>query len=174
MTKRGRPSLILGCSPREHPSLLDYVSFIPFVAVVVAIAASGAIFRPGEWYQSLDKPSWTPPSWLFGPAWSVLYVMIAIAGWLVWKQASMSVALAFWIVNLAANGAWSWLMFGRRQMALALVDALLMLVTIVGFIRFAWPISETAAWLFVPYLAWVSFASALNLSLLLRNRPARF
>jgi benzodiazapine receptor len=155
-------------------SLSEFVSFIPFLAAVVAIAASGAVFRPGEWYQTLDKPSWTPPNWLFGPAWSVLYLMIAIAGWLVWKQAGFGTALIFWILNLAANAAWSWLMFGRRQMAFALVDALVMLITILGFIRFAWPINQAAAWLFVPYMAWVLFASALNLSLLLRNRTLRF
>jgi tryptophan-rich sensory protein len=100
--------------------------------------------------------------------------MIAIAGWLVWKQAGFGLAFGFWILNLAANAAWSWLMFGRRQMALALVDAIAMLITILAFIRFASPISPAAAWLFVPYLAWVTFASALNLSLLLRNRAARF
>lgn len=152
----------------------DVLSFIPFLVAVVAIAASGAVFRPGEWYLSLDKPWWTPPSWLFAPAWSVLYLMIAIAGWLVWKQAGFGLAFSFWILNLAANAAWSWLMFGRRQMALALVDAIAMLITILAFIRFASPISPAAAWLFVPYLAWVTFASALNLSLLLRNRAARF
>ena len=152
----------------------DVLSFIPFLVAVVAIAASGAVFRPGEWYLSLDKPWWTPPSWLFAPAWSVLYLMIAIAGWLVWKQAGFGLAFGFWILNLAANAAWSWLMFGRRQMALALVDAIAMLITILAFIRFASPISPAAAWLFVPYLAWVSFASALNLSLLLRNRATRF
>lgn len=152
----------------------DVLSFIPFLVAVVAIAASGAVFRPGEWYLSLDKPWWTPPSWLFAPAWSVLYLMIAIAGWLVWKQAGFGLAFGFWILNLAANAAWSWLMFGRRQMALALVDAIAMLITILAFIRFASPISPAAAWLFVPYLAWVTFASALNLSLLLRNRAARF
>lgn len=152
----------------------DVLSFIPFLVAVVAIAASGAVFRPGEWYLSLDKPWWTPPSWLFAPAWSVLYLMIAIAGWLVWKQAGFGLAFGFWILNLAANAAWSWLMFGRRQMALALVDAIAMLITILAFIRFASPISPAAAWLFVPYLAWVTFASALNLSLLLRNRATRF
>jgi tryptophan-rich sensory protein len=154
--------------------LSDVLSFIPFLVAVVAIAASGAVFRPGEWYLSLDKPWWTPPSWLFAPAWSVLYLMIAIAGWLVWKQAGFGLAFGFWILNLAANAAWSWLMFGRRQMALALVDAIAMLITILAFIRFASPISPAAAWLFVPYLAWVTFASALNLSLLLRNRATRF
>ncbi len=152
----------------------DILSFIPFLVAVVAIAASGAVFRPGEWYLSLNKPRWTPPSWLFAPAWSVLYLMIAIAGWLVWKQAGFGWACGFWILNLAANAAWSWLMFGRRQMAFALVDAIVMLITILAFIRFAWPINQLAAWLFVPYMAWVSFASALNLSLLLRNRTARF
>ena len=147
----------------------DFLSFLPFLAIVVCVAASGALFRPGEWYRTLDKPSWTPPSWLFGPAWSVLYLMIASAGWLVWNRGGISAALIVWILNLAANGAWSWLMFGRRQIALALVDAGIMLGTIIAFIALAWPVSATASWLFVPYLVWVMFATALNFSILRRN-----
>lgn len=147
----------------------DFLSFIPFLVAVVGVAASGALFRPGEWYLTLDKPVWTPPSWLFGPAWSVLYLMIAFAGWLVWKGAGVGLAFTVWVVNLMANGAWSWLMFGRRQIGLALVDAGLMLVTIIGFIALASSISVIAAWLFVPYLIWVTFAATLNFSILRRN-----
>lgn len=145
------------------------LSFLPFIAIVIGVAASGAIFMPGEWYRSLNKPSWTPPSWLFAPAWSILYLMIAIAGWLVWRAAGFGPALAVWALNLVFNAAWSWLMFGRRQIAVALLDALAMFVTIVAFIILAWPISTGASWLFVPYLAWVSFAAALNANILKRN-----
>lgn len=152
--------------------MADWLSLLPFVAIVIAVASSGAVFMPGEWYRSLNKPSWTPPSWLFAPAWSVLYLMIAIAGWLVWRAAGFGAAFAVWGVNLVFNAMWSWLMFGRRQIAAALIDALAMLVTIVAFIILALPDSAAAAWLFVPYLAWVGFASALNASLLQRNPSA--
>jgi tryptophan-rich sensory protein len=147
----------------------DWLSLLPFVVAVVVVAASGAVFMPGEWYRRLDKPSWTPPDWLFAPAWSVLYLMIAIAGWLVWRVEGVGLALIFWVLNLACNGAWSWLMFGRRQIGAALLDAGAMLVTILGFIWAAQPVSRTAAWLFVPYLAWTAFATALNAAILRRN-----
>lgn len=149
--------------------MTDWMSLVPFVIAVVAVAASGALFMPGTWYRSLSRPSWTPPDWLFGPAWTVLYLMIAVAGWMVWKAEGFGPALTFWIANLVFNGAWSWLMFGRHRIGLALADAVAMLVTIVGFIAVAWPVSQTAALLFVPYLAWVSFATALNFALLKRN-----
>ncbi len=148
------------------------MSFLPFLAVVALAALSGAFFRPGDWYRRLAKPSWTPPDWLFGPAWSILYLMIAWAGWLVWEADGFGPALGMWAANLVFNFAWSWLMFGRRQIAAALADALAMLATIIGFIGFAWPVSQTAALLFVPYLFWVSFASALNLDILRRNAAA--
>lgn len=148
----------------------DWLSLLPFVGAVIAVAMSGAVFMPGEWYRSLNKPSWTPPSWLFAPAWSVLYLLIAIAGWLVWTSAGLSAALAVWALNLVFNGLWSWLMFGRRQIGVALIDAVAMLVTIVIFMLLARPLNETAMWLFAPYLVWVAFATALNASILQRNR----
>ena len=148
----------------------DWLSLLPFVGAVIAVAMSGAVFMPGEWYRSLNKPSWTPPSWLFAPAWSVLYLLIAIAGWLVWTSAGLSAALAVWALNLVFNGLWSWLMFGRRQIGVALIDAVAMLVTIVIFKLLARPLNETAMWLFAPYLVWVAFATALNASILQRNR----
>lgn len=149
----------------------DWLSLLPFILAVFVVAASGAVFMPGEWYRSLNKPSWTPPSWLFAPAWTVLYIMIAVAGWLVFKAEGGRAALAVWAANLVFNAAWSWLMFGRRQIALALGDALAMLATIVLFIVLAAPVSPAAAWLFVPYLAWVSFAAFLNFTIL-RLNPA--
>lgn len=147
----------------------DWLSLLPFIIAVFIVAASGAVFMPGEWYRSLNKPVWTPPSWLFAPAWTVLYGMIAVAGWLVFQAEGGLPALACWAANLIFNGAWSWLMFGRRQIALALVDALAMLATIVLFIVLAGPVNALAAWLFVPYLVWVSFAATLNFSILRRN-----
>lgn len=149
----------------------DWLSLLPFIGAVFAVASTGAIFMPGAWYQSLKKPVWTPPSWLFAPAWTILYGMIAVAGWLVWKADGGRLVLSIWAANLVFNAAWSWLMFGRRQIAMALVDAFAMLGTIVLFILWAAPVSMTAAWLFVPYLAWVSFAAFLNFTIL-RLNPA--
>ncbi|MEM7746632.1 MAG: TspO/MBR family protein [Pseudomonadota bacterium] len=149
-----------------------YVSLIPFLIIVFAAALTGALFMPGEWYKSLSKPTWTPPDWLFAPAWTVLYAMIAVAGWLVWQTEGWTVALFFWIANIIFNAAWSWLMFGRQQIQAALYDALAMLLTIIAFIALTKDSVPIAAGLFVPYLAWVAFATALNYAILIRNpRP---
>lgn len=144
-------------------------SLIPFVVIVMAAAASGAMFSPGPWYETLSKPSWTPPKWAFPVVWTTLYVMIAIAGWLVWKADGFRLALALWCLQLVLNAAWSWLMFGRHEIGLALVDAVGMWLAIAAFIVVAWPISTTASLLFAPYLVWVTIATVLNYSILVRN-----
>ena len=142
------------------------LAFIVFLAVVVLAAASGAIFMPGAWYAGLLKPSWTPPNWLFAPAWSVLYIMIATAGWLIWQVdeevSGRTAALIAWGGQLVFNGAWSWLMFGLHRIDWALADIALLWLAISAFVAVTWRSNRPAAWLFVPYLAWVSFAAALN------------
>src|ERR1044072_4998922 len=149
--------------------MTSWITFLPFMAIVVVVAISGGIFIPGQWYKSLRKPSWTPPDWLFGPAWTVLYFMIALAGWRIWQAQGWGIALGIWSLNLVFNGAWSWLMFGRHRIQAAFVDACAMVVTIVAFVATSWPIDPVAACLFVPYLVWTSFAAALNLSILRLN-----
>lgn len=151
--------------------MLDW-SLAVFVALCVATASTGALFQPGAWYETLDKPSWTPPNWSFGVIWTVLYVMIAVAGWLVWREAGIGAAMVFWGLQLVLNGAWSWLFFGRRRMDLAMVDVIALWLAIAIFIVLAWPISTWAALLFVPYLVWVSLAATLNRSVWRRNPQA--
>lgn len=141
-------------------------SLLLFIALVAATAFSGAQFQPGAWYGTLAKPSWTPPSWLFGPVWTLLYIGIAVAGWLVWRKTGrMETALWIWIAQLLLNAAWSWLFFGIHRPDLALVDILAMLVLIALFIVAARPISPIASYLFVPYVLWVSYAAALNFAI---------
>jgi translocator protein len=153
-------------------TLPDLVGLGVFIAACIAVAASGALFRPGAWYETLRKPWWRPPNWLFGPAWTVLYLMIAISGWLVWRKAGLAGAalpLGVYAVHLLVNAAWSWLFFGRRRMDLALVDVTLLWLSIVAMILLFRPISATAAWLLVPYLVWVSFAAFLNWTMMRLN-----
>jgi tryptophan-rich sensory protein len=147
-----------------------------FALLNVAVASSGAFFRPGAWYEALKKPVWRPPNWLFGPAWTVLYTMIAIAGWLVWREAGWSgagFALTVYVVHLAINASWSWLFFGLRRADIALGGIVILWLSIIATIALFRPISETAAWLLAPYLAWVSFAGALNFSIWRLNRTAQ-
>jgi translocator protein len=148
--------------------MLDW-SLAVFVVLCVVAASSGALFQPGAWYETLDKPSWTPPNWSFGVVWTILFLMIAVAGWLAWRAAGWSLPIVLWAAQLVVNAAWSWLFFGRRRMDLAFVDVVLLWLLIAGFIVSVWPVSLWAALLFVPYLVWVSIAAALNRSVWRRN-----
>ena len=149
-------------------------SWIVFAAIVFVAALSGARYRPDDWYRRLRKPDWNPPDKVFAPVWTVLYVGIATAGWLVFdgNGGAWSAALALWCVQIVLNGAWSWLFFRRHSIGAALVDVLLLLAVIVAFIAAAAPISALAAWLFVPYLLWVAFATALNARIYVLSRGA--
>ena len=151
---------------------MDWMSILPFAVAVMAAASTGAIFQPGDWYRALNKPNWTPPDWAFPVVWTTLYIMIAAAGWLVFKAEGVGLALIAWALNIAFNAAWSWLMFGRKQIGLALADAIAMMATIVAFMALAWPVAPTAVWLFVPYAIWVAIAIALNFEVLRRNPNA--
>ena len=139
-----------------------YVKLAMFVAIVAAVALTAGQFMPGAWYAGLAKPAWTPPNWLFGPVWSVLYLMIAVAGWLVWESEAAPSARWRWVAQLVLNGMWSPVMFGAHNITLALVVIVLMWLAIAAFIGATWRQVRTAALLFVPYLAWVSYATALN------------
>lgn len=147
-----------------HP-LRTMAMLVVFIAVMAAVAITGAQFRPGPWYVSLAKPSWTPPNWLFGPVWGMLYFLIAIGGWLAWRDNGFGRPLLFWLAQAVLNACWSWLFFGKQQIGLALADIALLWLAIGGFIWSAWPVSPGAAALFVPYWAWVSFAAALNFAI---------
>jgi len=131
--------------------------------------AIGWLTLPGAWYAGLTKPSFNPPNWLFGPVWTVLYVLIAVAGWRVWQAAPRSRAMTLWWLQLALNFAWSPVFFGAHRVGLALAIVSAMLAAILGFISAAWRTERTSALLFLPYAAWVSFATALNAAILLLN-----
>jgi benzodiazapine receptor len=149
------------------------VSLILFILVTAAAAVVASRFRPGAWYESLAKPPWTPPNGIFAPVWSLLYLAVAIAGWLVWrKESGASLPLAIWIGQLFLNAAWSWLFFGLHRPALALADIVALFLLILAFILLAAPVSRGAALLFVPYGVWVLFATALNASIVLLNPRA--
>ena len=137
------------------------------------VAATAAIFRPGDWYKRLDKPQWRPPDWLFAPVWTVLYLLIALSGWLVWREAGIAGAalpLGVYVLQLLLNAAWTPIFFGLQRPGLALMEIVMVWASIVATIVLFHPVSAAAAWLLVPYLAWVSFASSLNFSIWRRNR----
>ena len=126
-----------------------------------------------DWYATLNKPAFTPPSWIFGPVWSVLYVMMGIAAWQVWskglKEQAVRKALVFFLIQLVLNTVWSFLFFGLRSPILGLVDILLLWFVILATINSFSKVSLMAAALLIPYLFWVTFASGLNLGIVLLN-----
>jgi tryptophan-rich sensory protein len=141
---------------------------IGFLAACFLAALTGAFYRPGQWYEDLKKPSWRPPNWLFGPVWTALYIMIAVSGWLVWREmgfAAAAVPLGAYGIQLALNAAWSPIFFGLHRPDLGFITILLMWVFIAATIVLFHQISLLAALLLLPYLIWVPFAAALNHSI---------
>jgi translocator protein len=142
------------------------LSLIGFVILALGGGtAIGFATLPGEWYASLAKPPFNPPNWIFGPVWTILYVMIAVAGWRLWTNHRDSLSMKLWWAALALNFLWSPVFFGAQQLGIALVIILGLLALIYAFISKTWNVDRLAAWLFVPYAAWVSFATLLNASL---------
>ena len=144
-----------------------------FLAVVIGVgAAIGITTTPGDWYAALEKPPFNPPNWVFGPVWFALYVLIAIAGWRTALRAPSSAAMALWIGQMVLNWAWSPTWFGLHLLWPAFVVIVAVLLTIIGFIWTTWRSDRASALMFLPYLAWVAFASTLNLSIALLNPGA--
>lgn len=144
------------------------MSLLGFILACAAAAAPGIIIRPGEWYRALAKPSWRPPNWLFGPVWLVLYLSIAVSGWLVWRDVgpeAAAVALAIYALQLVLNGLWSVIFFGLHRPGLAFAEILCLLVAILATIAAFYPLHPIAAYILIPYALWVGFATLLNYSI---------
>lgn len=157
-------------------SLADYKTPRPwlilaaFIIVVVAVGGLiGTQSLPGAWYQSLNKPPFNPPNWVFGPAWFTLYVLIAIAGWRIFMIDARSTAMTIWYAQMVLNWAWSPVWFIAHQIWPAYAIIMVLWLLIIAFIITARMLDKPAAWLFAPYLVWVTFASTLNLSIGLLN-----
>ncbi|MEN9975514.1 MAG: hypothetical protein RLZZ282_1520 [Verrucomicrobiota bacterium] len=147
------------------------LALVGFIIVTFCAPLLGAVAMPGEWYASLQKPAWNPPAWIFGPAWTLLYTLMAVAAWLVWKRNGWQWPLRLYFVQLTLNAAWTPIFFGAHALGWALVEIgalwTAILLTMLRFHR----VNPTAGALFVPYLAWVTFATILNFTLW-RMNPA--
>ena len=152
------------------------MALVVALAVCFGASAIGGLFTSasvGTWYQTLERPSWTPPGWLFGPVWLTLYAMMAVAAWDVWRShGATRRALALFGAQLAVNVAWSGLFFGLRSPALALVDIVLLDALIVATVVAFWRHRPRAGGLLIPYLLWTSFATCLNAAIWWLNRGA--
>jgi tryptophan-rich sensory protein len=151
-------------SPQHGAVASAGVALAAFFVLTVAAASTGYFFRPGDWYGQLNAPVFAPPDRLFGPVWGVLYVLMALSAWLVWRQTGWrSRLIRLWLIQLTLNALWMPLFFGLHWLGLALVElGLLWSAIALCIVRFQ-PVSNAASWLLVPYLAWVTFAFALNL-----------
>jgi translocator protein len=150
-------------SSRDQGSLLGLVGWL---AISFAAAAFGGFVstNAGDFYRQLARPDWAPPGWVFGPVWTVLYLMMGVAAWLVWRQRGFGgarVALALFLVQLVVNALWSWLFFAWKLGGAAFADILILWVLVHWTVVAFWRVRPLAGALLVPYLAWVTYASAL-------------
>ncbi|MBB5868156.1 tryptophan-rich sensory protein [Allocatelliglobosispora scoriae] len=146
---------------QHWPALAGFGLAVLATAVIGGIAAADASAEYGQ----LAQPSWAPPSWLFGPVWTVLYIMIAVSGWLVWRKVGFGTAIVVYGVQLVLNAIWTPLFFGGNHYGLAFAEIVVMWLAIGATVALFWRVSRPAAYLLLPYWAWVTFASALNFSI---------
>ena len=154
--------------PRRSRDVLGLAAFLVLCLAVSGIGAAVTATSVGTWYQALHKPAFNPPDWIFAPVWTTLYILMAIAGWRVWRQAGFETgrkALTVFMVQLALNLAWSFIFFGQQRIGLALIEIAILLLVIIATTVLFWRIDRWAGVLFLPYVLWVAFATVLNASL---------
>lgn len=155
---------------------IDYVKLIVSIGGCLIIGAIAGLFTSSSiesWYSKLNKPSFNPPNWIFGPVWTLLYVLMGISVYLVWTSESVSgssLAITLFLIQLLLNFLWSFLFFYFKNPFIAFIEILLLLVMIIVTTIQFYPISTTAALLFIPYILWVSFATILNFSIWWLNK----
>ena len=143
-------------------------AFVVILLICFAAAGLGSVATTPNiptWYATLAKPAWNPPNWLFGPVWTVLYICMAVAAWLIWRQDGVRGPRMLFAVQLTLNAAWSWLFFGFHMPGAAFLEILVLLIAIAATTIAFWPRSKAAGILLLPYLGWVAFASVLNFAL---------
>jgi len=151
----------------------SFVALAVFVAVSYAAAIPGFFFNADAWYQTLRKPALTPPGWVFGVVWTVLYALMGVSAWLVWRRGGISanaLPLALFAVQLGLNALWTWVFFGLHRPGLALAELGVLWLAILATTIAFWRRDTAAGALFVPYLSWVSFAAYLNFAFWRTNR----
>ncbi|MFP7672401.1 TspO/MBR family protein [Marivita sp. S0852] len=143
-----------------------------FLAACMAVGATGGLFPPGAWYRQLNKPSWTPPDWVFPVTWTTLYVLMAAAGARVALSPDNALAMALWALQIAMNGLWTPVFFGLQRIKLGMIVLSLLWLSVAATLWALWQVDWIAGLMFVPYLIWVSIAAALNWSVWRLNPKA--
>ena len=152
---------------------MSWIIFLVLLASCFAAGSTGALFPPGDWYRSLKKPGFTPPDWVFPVVWTTLYVLIAIAGARVANMPQAGLALALWALQVALNAIWTPIFFGLKKVRLALVVVSLLWLSVAFGMLALFQIDTLAGLMFVPYLIWLSIATALNLRVMQLNPELR-
>ncbi|MFZ1661674.1 MAG: TspO/MBR family protein [Paracoccaceae bacterium] len=151
---------------------MDWQIFLTFLGATFAAAATGMIFQPGEWYEGLQKPRWTPPRWAFPVVWTTLYLFMSFAAMRVALLPGSGSALAFWSLQIALNTLWSPVFFGVHRMALGFIIITFLWLAVAAVLVSFWALDFWAGALILPYLVWVTVAAALNFSVWRLNRSA--
>ena len=152
---------------------MSWIIFLVLLASCFAAGSTGALFPPGDWYRSLKKPGFTPPDWVFPVVWTTLYVLIAIAGARVANMPQAGLALALWALQVALNSIWTPIFFGLKKVRLALVVVSLLWLSVAFGMLALFQLDTLAGLMFVPYLIWLSIATALNLRVMQLNPELR-
>ena len=139
-----------------------WLDFLVFLFACMAAGLTGSLFPPGKWYSELNKPAWTPPNWVFPVAWPILYLLMSYSGATLANLESAGSALALWALQISLNTLWTPVFFGLKNLKLGLIIILLLLVSVAICTYVFWLYAWIAGLLFLPYLAWVVFAAALN------------
>ncbi|MEM6481682.1 MAG: TspO/MBR family protein [Pseudomonadota bacterium] len=143
---------------------MDWLIFSIFLLACAGAGMTGGLFPPGDWYEALRKPNWTPPNWLFPLAWSTLYLFMATAGARVAVEPDNGLAMALWSLQIAFNGLWTPVFFGLKKLAGGMAVLVMLWLSVAAALVALWQVDWISGLLFVPYLLWVSIAGALNLA----------
>jgi len=142
--------------------------FVGWLALCFAASITGVFVSTTGWYAGLHKPAWNPPAWVFGPAWTLLYVLMAVAAWLVWREGGWKrqrLPLGLFLLQWLLNALWTPLFFGLHRSGLAFVEIIFLWLVLAATLRLFWQVRKAAGVLLVPYLAWVTFAAMLNFTI---------
>lgn len=149
-------------------STRNIIGLLVWIVIAFIPSIVGSQFMPDQWYRDLQKPSWNPPGWVFGPVWTLLYLLMGVSAWLIWRHfgfAAARLALSVFLIQLGFNGAWTWIFFGLHNIGAALIEIIVLWVLILATLIAFWQKSAVAGSLLIPYLAWVSFASFLTFTI---------
>ena len=163
----------MNLSPSSNATGRQALALVGWLALSFAASGTAVFVSIGGWYAELNKPSWNPPAWVFGPVWTLLYAMMAVAAWLVWRKGGwreQGRALGLFLLQWLLNALWTPVFFGMHRPGLAFAEIILLWLVLAATLRSFWRVRKAAGVLLAPYLAWVSFAAVLNSAIWWLNR----